>query len=54
MKKMKRIIPKPVAPSYKLHVCNGCGYEYNPEFGDEDGEVNQELYLKFTGRMDLS
>ncbi|TYK31822.1 electron transfer flavoprotein subunit alpha/FixB family protein, partial [Bacteroides pyogenes] len=22
MKKMKRIIPKPVAPSYKLHVCN--------------------------------
>lgn len=46
MKKMKRIIPKPVAPSYKLHVCNGCGYEYNPEFGDEDGEVKPGTLFK--------
>ena len=29
-----------------MHVCNGCGYEYNPEFGDEDGEVKQGTLFK--------
>ncbi|GLC28967.1 acyl-CoA dehydrogenase family protein [Clostridium omnivorum] len=39
MKKMKRAVPKKVAPSFKYHVCNGCGYEYNPSIGDPEGEV---------------
>lgn len=39
MKKMKRTVPKKVAPSFKYHVCNGCGYEYNPSVGDPEGEV---------------
>lgn len=30
MKKMKRAVPKKVAPTWKYHVCNGCGYEYDP------------------------
>lgn len=37
MKKMKRA--KPVAPDYKYFVCNGCGYEYNPGFGDPESDV---------------
>ncbi|WP_129598290.1 acyl-CoA dehydrogenase family protein [Anaerophilus nitritogenes] len=40
MKKMKRAVPKKVAPTWKYHVCNGCGYEYNPGVGDPEGEVN--------------
>lgn len=46
MQKMKRVIPKPIMPTYKLHVCNGCGYEYNPEFGDEDGDVKAGTLFK--------
>ena len=30
MKKMKRVIPKKVTPTWKHYVCNGCGYEYDP------------------------
>lgn len=37
MKKMKRA--KPTAPDYKCYVCNGCGYEYNPGFGDPESDV---------------
>lgn len=40
MKKMKRAKPKKVAPSYKLYVCGGCGYEYDPSKGDQEGEVS--------------
>lgn len=39
MKKMKRSVPKNAAPSFKYHVCNGCGYEYNPSVGDPEGDV---------------
>lgn len=39
MKKMKRNIPKKPAPSYPLHVCNGCGYVYDPAIGDEENDV---------------
>ena len=39
MKKMKRAIPKKVAPSWDHYVCNGCGYEYDPGIGDAEGEV---------------
>lgn len=39
MKKMKRNIPKKPAPSYPLHVCNGCGYVYDPAVGDEENGV---------------
>lgn len=40
MKKIKRAVPKKVAPSWKYHVCNGCGYEYDPAVGDSEGEIN--------------
>lgn len=39
MKKIKRAVPKKVAPTWKYHVCNGCGYEYDPMVGDPEGEV---------------
>lgn len=39
MKKMKRNIPKKPASSYPLHVCNGCGYVYDPAIGDEENGV---------------
>lgn len=39
MKKMKRAVPKKTAPSYPLHVCNGCGYEYDPAVGDPEGDI---------------
>lgn len=39
-KKIKRVIPKPVRPSeWKNYVCDGCGYEYDPEFGDEENDI---------------
>lgn len=40
MKKIKKAVPKKVAPSWKYHVCNGCGYEYDPAVGDSEGEIN--------------
>ena len=39
MKKMKRAVPKREVPAWKLHVCGGCGYEYDPAEGDPDGDV---------------
>lgn len=39
MKKIKRAKPKKTEPSYKLHLCGGCGYEYNAGKGDPEGEV---------------
>lgn len=39
MIKMKRPIPPKAAPIGKSYVCSGCGYEYNPELGDEDAEI---------------
>lgn len=40
MKKMKRSKPKKLAPLYDLYVCNGCGYEYDADYGDPEGEVS--------------
>jgi len=40
MKKMKRSKPKKLAPNYKVYTCIGCGYEYDPNVGDPDGEVD--------------
>jgi len=39
MKKIKRASQKKVIQTWKHYVCNGCGYEYDPGIGDEEGEV---------------
>ena len=39
MVKVKRAIPVKEAPSWKMHVCNGCGYEYDPEIADPENEI---------------
>ncbi len=39
MIKMKRSKPAKLAPTKSLHVCNGCGYEYDPVLGDEDADI---------------
>ena len=39
MKKMKRAVPKKEIPTWKRHVCNGCGYEYDPAVGDEENDI---------------
>ena len=46
MKKMKRSKPEKLAPNYKLYVCNGCGYEYNPMLGDAEGEIDPGTEFK--------
>lgn len=40
MKKVRRSKPRKLAPSYGVHVCTGCGYEYDPNIGDPEGEVS--------------
>lgn len=40
MKKIKRSKPKKLAPNYGVYVCLGCGYEYKPDEGDEEGEIS--------------
>ena len=39
MVKMKRPTPPKPTPIGDRYVCSGCGYEYVPELGDEDGEI---------------
>ena len=39
MVKMKRAVPKKVAPTWKRYVCNGCGYEYDPGVGDSESDI---------------
>jgi rubredoxin len=39
MKKIKRRTPKKLPPAYKIHVCSGCGYEYDQSIGDEENGV---------------
>jgi electron transfer flavoprotein alpha subunit/rubredoxin len=39
MVKMKRPTPPKSAPIGKSYVCSGCGYEYNPEIGDEENDI---------------
>lgn len=39
MVKMKRKEPKQPKPNWKLYVCNGCGFEYNPGVGDIENDI---------------
>ena len=41
MVKMKRSKPRKTAPKDDIYVCQGCGYEYNPERGDEENEIEE-------------
>lgn len=45
MKEMKRVIPK-IIYSPKVHVCSGCGYEYNKDLGDFDGDIKPGTKFK--------
>ncbi len=40
MKKVRRSKPRKLAPSYSVCVCPGCGYEYDPDIGDPEGEID--------------
>lgn len=40
MKKIRRATPKKQPPVFPLHVCLGCGYEYDPLVGDADGDIS--------------
>ena len=40
MKKVRRSKPRKLAPNHKVMVCPGCGYEYDPEIGDPEGEID--------------
>ena len=33
------VVPKKEIPTWKRHVCNGCGYEYDPAVGDEENDI---------------
>lgn len=39
MVKIKRPTPKKEKPPYKIMVCDGCGYEYDPMVGDPDADI---------------
>lgn len=41
MVKMKRSKPRKTAPKEDIYVCQGCGYEYNPDRGDEENEIEE-------------
>ncbi|MCL2201965.1 MAG: acyl-CoA dehydrogenase family protein [Oscillospiraceae bacterium] len=38
-KKIKRAVPKKLPPSYKIHICSGCAYEYDQGLGDPEGDI---------------
>ena len=40
MVKVRRSKPRKLAPNYKVMVCPGCGYEYDPNYGDPEGEID--------------
>lgn len=40
MKKVRRSKPRKLAPTYGVYVCPGCGYEYDPNIGDPEGEID--------------
>ncbi len=46
MKKMKRSKPDKLVPNYKSFTCKGCGYEYNPMFGDDEAEIDPGTAFK--------
>lgn len=39
MQKVKRPIPVKEAARFKHYICQGCGYEYDPEIGDVENEI---------------
>lgn len=39
MKRIRRAEPKKEKPSYKMMVCDGCGYEYDPVKGDPTADI---------------
>ena len=39
MKKVRRPTPKKEKPDYKVMVCDGCGYEYDPMKGDPEADI---------------
>lgn len=39
MKKVRRATPKKEKPAYKIMVCDGCGYEYDPMVGDPAADI---------------
>ena len=40
MKKMKRPFILKSAPEHARYLCNGCGYEYDQDFGDPENEID--------------
>ena len=40
MVKMRKATPKKEAPPWSINVCQGCGYEYDPETGDPEGGIS--------------
>ena len=38
-KKIKRAVPKKLPPTYQLHLCNGCAYEYDQALGDPESDI---------------
>ncbi|WP_072469477.1 acyl-CoA dehydrogenase family protein [Urinicoccus massiliensis] len=40
MKKVRRSKPRKLAPNHKVMVCPGCGYEYKPDEGDAEAEID--------------
>ncbi|MFR9255714.1 MAG: rubredoxin [Merdibacter sp.] len=40
MKKMKRPFILKSAPEHARYICNGCGYEYDQDFGDPENEID--------------
>ncbi|MDI9490145.1 MAG: acyl-CoA dehydrogenase [Clostridiaceae bacterium] len=43
MKRIRKAKPRKLAPAYGVYVCTGCGYEYDPELGDPEGEIDPGL-----------
>lgn len=39
MVKMRRSKPRKMAPTKDIYACMGCGYEYDPRVGDEEGAI---------------
>ena len=46
MVKIKRPLPPKKEPIGPRYVCNGCGYEYVPELGDEDADIPEGTQFK--------
>ena len=40
MKKFRRSKPRKLATNYNVYVCTGCGYEYDPNVGDPEAEID--------------